>query len=73
MRPLLDRCQAALLLAADLLRVVKLPGAQLLPLLRAAMTSLAVEGQKLLQARQRAFGCWDGGMPHLCRLGLRAI
>jgi hypothetical protein len=51
MRPLLDRAQAVLLLLADLLRVVRLPGAQLLPLLRACMVSLTVEGQKLLQEK----------------------
>jgi hypothetical protein len=51
MRPLLDRAQAVLLLLADLLRVVRLPAAALLPLLRTAMVALTVEGQKLLQEK----------------------
>ena len=51
MRPLLDRCQSLLLLLADLLRLVRLPAAALMPLLRACMVSLAVEGQKLLQEK----------------------
>ncbi|KAL4427666.1 hypothetical protein ABPG75_001755, partial [Micractinium tetrahymenae] len=51
MRPLLDRVQAVLLLLADMLATVRLPGATLLPLLRACATSLTVEGQKLLQEK----------------------
>lgn len=51
MRPLLDRVQAVLLLLADLLGVVRLQGAAVLPLLRACAVSLTVEGQKLLQEK----------------------
>jgi hypothetical protein len=49
MAPLLDRVQAALLLLAELLRLLRPPAATLAPLLRACATSLGVEGQALLQ------------------------
>lgn len=51
MRLLLDRLQAVLLLVADMVATVRLPGATLLPLLRACAISLTVEGQKLLQEK----------------------
>ena len=49
--PLLDRTQAVLLLLADLLRLLRPPGAALLPLLRACAVCLTVEGQRLLQEK----------------------
>lgn len=48
----MDRLQAVLGLLADLLLVVRLPGATLLPLLRSALVSLSVEaGLSVLQAK----------------------
>ncbi|PSC68988.1 nipped-B B isoform X2 [Micractinium conductrix] len=51
MRVLLDRAQGLLVLLSQLLAVLRLPGAALLPLLRACGVSLTVEGQKLLQEK----------------------
>eukprot|EP00887_Chlorella_sp_A99_P005943 scaffold29.g5943.t1 len=49
---LVDRAQAVLGLLADLLGLARLPGAVLLPLLRAALVSLAAEGGlSVLQAK----------------------